>query len=347
MKKLSKIVALTLLASLSANAVGLVNPASSNVSYAAQELDFGINTDKFKSQSLTLNLKQDEASRKASIAARNKIRSDMWDKNVPYTLNGKSNDKNTKLRDCLRELGINSKEEYLNQTKWSTGLEKIAIQRTYELYISGLSHTRPDGSDCMDAVLPDGTESFGEIIAYETTPYTPYRAFEQWTYTPYDGKSEYDQLIASNGVFNADNGHLHLILNPELEYMGHCVINNNNGKNYTTAIFGYGDSTGNKSVGLVGTYTMYFGKDKAKIKENESKKTENQTKDKNKGAEISEQTRQELEKAIYESKIQIDAVNFLLEHSADKIKHVRDKVEKLLKESEELIKEAEKILGIA
>uniref|UniRef100_UPI00288B24E8 hypothetical protein n=1 Tax=uncultured Anaerococcus sp. TaxID=293428 RepID=UPI00288B24E8 len=59
------------------------------------------------------------------------------------------------------------------------------------------------------------------------------------------------------------------------------------------------------------------------------------------------ETKASLEKAIYENRIQIDAVNFLLEHSPNKIKHVRDKVERLLKESEELIKEAEKLLGIA
>lgn len=331
MKNTKKIIALSLLASLTVNAVSLTSPQSASISYASIKIDFGIKTHKFQSKSQTFTLKQDEANKASAIRGLMQIRSDMWDKNVPYTLDSKSNSKNTKLRDYLKSKGINSKDEYINRTKWSTDLEKIGIQRLYEVSLTGLSHTRPDGSDCSKAVLPSGTRTYGEILANNSEPYTPEMAFNQWAYgkrTNYGGKSEYQLLIESNGVYNNGNAHLHIILDPEYDRMGLAIINSSD-LNYAAVEFGYADKSGSKAVGLVGEYTMDFGKAKAKA---------------NNKKESSKDTRAKLEEAVRRNKIQVEAAKLLLKMAPEKVAGVKGQLLKLIKESEELIKIAEKSL---
>ena len=73
----------------------------------------------------------------------------MWDEDVLYTLDN-NNQANKTIRDTLEEVGITSKNEYLNLVKWSTDLEKIAIQRGFEVSANGFSHQRIDGSEYSD-----------------------------------------------------------------------------------------------------------------------------------------------------------------------------------------------------
>lgn len=329
MKNTKKIIAMTLLLSLSAKAVDLSNPQSKSISYANSNIDFGIKTDNFKSESITLDLNQSENNKQAALAALKAVRAEMWDKNVPYTYDTKSNSKNSKLRDVLKEKGINSKEEYLNYTKWSTDLEKIAIQRMYEVGITGMNHTRPDGSDLSTAKLPSGTRTFAEILAYNSAPFTPSKAFSQWVHgkrASFGNKSEYDLLLESDGVYNDGNAHLHIILDPEYNRMGLC-INNTTDTNFVGVEFGYADKSGNKATGLVGDYTMDFGKSSSTG---------------NKG--IDKKTRENLEKAVNENKTRIAAANLLLEMAPKKVADIKDQLLTLIKESEDLIKLAEKVL---
>lgn len=334
MKNTKKVLALTLLASFSVNAIGLQSPQSNYIAYASTKIDFGIKTNNFSDKSVTLNLRQDEDNKLAALAALKAVRSEMWDKNVPYTYEQNTNSKNTKLRDYLKSKGINSKEEYINRTKWSTDLEKIAIQRMFEVSQTGLSHTRPDGSDCSTAALPSGVKTYGEILANNSDPFTPAKAFGQWTHSKranYGGKSEYELLLASNGVYNNGNAHLHIILDPEYDHMGLCIVNSN-GLNYVGVEFGYPDKSGNNATGLVGEYTIDFGKGSAKPIDNKSKKG------------ISKESREKLEAAIYNNNVKVAAANLLLKLSPKKVAGVKDKLLNLIKESENLIKLAEKVL---
>ena len=67
------------------------------------------------------------------------------------------------MREYIASLGI-TESEYLNP-QWSNYLERVAIQRTFELFIS-FSHTRPSGDSCFTAGenASDVWHS-GEIIA--------------------------------------------------------------------------------------------------------------------------------------------------------------------------------------
>lgn len=331
MKNTKKVLALALLLSLSANAVGFLGNDNNAISYAASTIDFGIKTENFESKSLTYNLKQDEANKMASLKARNKIRSEMWDRNVPYTYDEISNNNNTKLRDYLKSVGINSKTEYLNQTKWSTGLEKIAIHRIYEVTTTGLSHLRPDGSDCYTASLPEGVRTFAEILANNTDTLTPERAFNQWAYSPragYGNKSEYDLLLESNGVYNNGNAHLHLILDPEYDHMALSIVSTSN-MNYVAVEFGYANQTGNKATGLVGDYTMNFGK-KANNKNNKANL---------------EEIKEKLRQAVEYNKTQVNSAKFLLENAPKTVAKVKDKLLTQIKKAEEIIEKSEKALS--
>lgn len=333
MKKTKKVLALALLASLSANSLAFVNPQSENVAYASQKLDFGISTKNFESKAITLNLKQDEANKSAALAAIRELRGKMWDENVPYISDAESNPTNMKLREYLKTKGITSKEAYINRTKWSTDLEKITIQRMYEVSLTGLSHQRPDGSDCATAALPNGTRTYAEILANNSDPYTPSKAFNQWAYSKranFGGKSEYDLLKESNGVYNNGNAHLHIILDPEYDHMGLSIIYAG-GLNYVGVEFGYADKSGSAATGLVGDYTMYFGQ----AKEEESPKTDKK---------LSKEQRERLEQSISENKTQISAVKLLFEAAPNKVEKVKDRLLALMDKSEKLIQKAEKIL---
>ena len=334
MKKTKKVLVMALLASLSVNSISFINPESENQAYASQKLDFGISTKNFETKIITLNLNQDEANKSATLAAVRELRAKMWDENVPYIAEKDSNPTNMKLRDYLKAKGITSKEAYINAMKWSTDLEKIAIQRMFEVTLTGLSHLRPDGSDCATAKLPSGTRTYAEILANNSDLYTPAKAFNQWAYgkrANYGGKSEYELLLESNGVYNNGNAHLHIILDPEYDHMG-LSINNSSGLNYVGVEFGYQDKSGNGASGLVGEYTMYFGQ------------VEDPSSAKNNG-KLTKEQRERLEKSISDNKLQVGAVNLLFETSPNKVAKVKDQLMALLEKSEKLIERAEALLA--
>lgn len=267
------------------------------------------------------------------MAAIRELRGKMWDENVPYISDADSNPKNMKLREYLKTKGITSKEAYINRTKWSTDLERIAIQRMYEVSLTGLSHQRPDGSDCATAVLPSGTRTYAEILANNSDSYTPEKAFNQWAYgkrANYGGKSEYELLKESNGVYNNGNAHLHIILDPEYDHMGLSIIYSG-GLNYVGVEFGYANNSGSNATGFVGDYTMYFGK--ADVEESPKK-----------DKKLTEAQRKKLEKSISENKTQVAAVKLLFETSPKKVEKVKDQLLALMAKSEKLIQKAEKML---
>lgn len=333
MKNTKKVLAIALLASLSVNSLGFVNPQSEKIAYASEKLDFGVSTKNFESKAVTLNLKQDEVNKSAALAATRELRGKMWDENVPYISDADSNPKNMKLREYLKTKGITSKEAYINRTKWSTDLERIAIQRMYEVSLTGLSHQRPDGSDCATAVLPSGTRTYAEILANNSDSYTPDKAFNQWAYgkrANYGGKSEYELLKESNGVYNNGNAHLHIILDPEYDHMGLSIIYSG-GLNYVGVEFGYANNSGSNATGFVGDYTMYFGK--ADVEESPKK-----------DKKLTEEQRKKLEKSISENKTQVAAVKLLFETSPKKVEKVKDQLLALMAKSEKLIQKAEKML---
>ena len=179
--------------------VGLIakNELDLNISYASEDLDFGIDSTSFPNSVITLNLDQSEAMKNNSIMAIRDLRSKMWDEDVLYTLDN-NNQANKTIRDTLEEVGITSKNEYLNLVKWSTDLEKIAIQRGFEVSANGFSHQRIDGSEYSDISLPNGIKSYSELLAYNSYGFTPQTAIDQLAFSKranFNSKSEYESCL--------------------------------------------------------------------------------------------------------------------------------------------------------
>ncbi|WP_311482238.1 hypothetical protein, partial [uncultured Anaerococcus sp.] len=280
MKKINKIVALTLLASLSANAVGLVNPASSSISYASTKLDLGMSTDSPTSQSITINLKQDQETRDRVLAAMKKIRSEMWDKNVPFRMEN-SNPDCRYIRDFW-----GSKEDFVNSIYMLPGLELLAVQRLFDISLTGFDFNRPDGSNFNDLVTPNGSRSSRDGLAQSVGTMSVDEAFDIWSYqklSNLDGKSMYDKLLESNGVITEENFVLHCILSPLYSAVGFAYTDTP-GKNYAVLEFAPGESGNDEVRNFVGEYTMDYGKPAKK--------------------ELDPETKASLEKAIYENRIQ-------------------------------------------
>ena len=331
MKNLKKIVALTLLTSLSANAIGLVNPSNSSISYAATKIDLGMSTKCATDLSITLNLKQDQATRDQALAAIKKIRSEMWDKNVPFT-DEEVNTRNEGIRDFyLRRYG-SSKDEYVNHPYMSSDLELLAIQRLFDISITGFFFNRPDGTYFEDLRTPKGSSSWSEGLASDAEKMSLDEAFNIWSYRKldgYGGKSAYDKLVESNGVITKENYVLHCILDPMNTNIG-LAFTDTPEKNYAVIEFAH-DSYDGKAENFVGKYTMDYGPEVAKSKPSKNKA-------------LSKEQREKLEQSISENKTQISAVKLLFEAAPNKVEKVKDRLLALMDKSEKLIQKAEKIL---
>ena len=328
MKNLKKIVALTLLTSLSANAVGLVNPSNSSISYAATKIDLGMSTKSRTNESITLNLKQDQVTRDQALAAIKKIRSEMWDKNVPFSME-ESNPNNKRLRDFWGS----SKEDFVNSIYISPDLELLAIQRLFDVSLTGFNFNRPDGTYFEDLRTPKGSGSWSEGLASDPQKMSVDEAFGIWSLKKlddFDGKSSYDKLVETNGVRTSENFVLHSILSPLNTCVGFAYTDTP-GKNYATLEFAPDSFNNGEAKNFVGEYSMEYGQPCGKSKPSKNK-------------ELTKEQREKLEQSISENKTQISAVKLLFEAAPNKVEKVKDRLLALMDKSEKLIQKAEKIL---
>ncbi|MDO5047483.1 MAG: CAP domain-containing protein [Anaerococcus sp.] len=249
----------------------------------------------------------------------------MWDENVIYTTDT-SNKEGKRLRETLEEYNITSKEAYLNLISWSKGLENIALQRAFEQIPTGLSHTRPNGSDWYSA-KSFNVETYAEILAGHSANMSPDLAFSLWF-------SEYEDLKANAGVSNAANGHLHTILNPEFRSFAFAKVNGQDKFNYGVGEFSYDPSENQNSLGHVGTYTMYLGSYKPSTGSSSNSSDDEKIK----------LYLEKLEKALEDSRMTVDAVNMLKKNYPNTIKNIVDDLDKLVAKAIKLQEEGQKIL---
>ncbi|MBM0046824.1 hypothetical protein JNO63_06935 [Anaerococcus sp. mt242] len=314
-----------------------------NPAFAAESrLDLGVDTGKVAFSEETFSLKQDEALKNEVLSEIRAIRSRLWDENILYTLEG-SNKNGERLQDVAKVNGFSSKEAYVNGLTWSNNLERIAIQRAYEQTITGLSHNRPDGSDNSTAITKSGIYASAEILASSTQKEDPKKSFGQWAFEPSkikNNKSEYQLLKESKGVSNSDNGHLHIILDPELKHIGYAALNTNSKWNYGVGVFDFNISNVNEnSVNIVGNYNIYAG-DIA-----DAPKVENKTANPVKLDELSPESIQKLRNTVTNSKETIAGAKLLMRTMPQFVEKNGDKLNALIESSQKLIDRAEKILA--
>ena len=312
-------------------------------SLAATRLDLGINTGNVDFSEGTFSLNQNESLKKEVLAETRAIRSRLWDENILYTLNPDSNNKNERLQDVAKANGYPTKESYVNGLTWSSDLEKIAIQRAYEQTLTGLSHTRPDGTRNTTAVLTNGVYPGAEILASSTSTQGPAQAFSQWTFEPSskrDGKSEYELLKDTRGVSDSYNGHLHIILDPELKRIGFSTLNTNAKWNYSVGIFDFETTSANAaSSNIVGEFNIYAG-DLAK-----APKTQEKTGNPVKSNKLSEDSIKRLRESVERARKSIAGAKILMDTMPKFAKENGTKLNGIIANSEKVIDQAEKILA--
>lgn len=332
-------------------------PASPNV-FASGNLGNSIELSNYGIETMGLNmdnyeLNQDARLKQEVLYEIQSLRAKMWDENAPYVKYG-SSQTNTRLRDVAKSYGYTSKEAYANALKWSKDLEIISIQRGLEQNITGMSHTRPDGSDNSTIVTKNNVFSQGEIITGSHTQLSPSYSFNRWSFAKSSyraGKSEYQCLLESNGVFNKNNGHLHIILNPSYQYVGYAEINTfDHQLSYGLASFGRANPYNSEEV--TGIVTKRKDNTNKPVEKNEPKEQENPTNNDNKKPDNkpskgqSEPTNYKamLLESIENARIQIKSANYILENYPKTIAKVRGKLIDLIKETEQIIEESEALL---
>lgn len=336
---IKKTLSLSLALTFALGGVSALNPSTA---YAAESkyLDLDVDTGNVAYQEYTFFVNQTEEIKSGTLAEARQIRSKLWDENVLYTLDDNGNPKSERLQDVAKAYGYRSKEAYVNGLTWSQELEKIALQRAYEQTITGMSHNRPDGSRFSITSTSTGITPSGEILASSTSLECPSKAFDQWSFAPrkkYSNKSEYQLLLESNGVFNAANGHLHNILNPQFKHIGFAALNNTNSKwNYAVGIFSYKEANMTEaSLNISGDYNLYVGERKKESQLAEPTKPKEETKTDN------TDRKKRLEEAVANAKFQIEIAENLINNYPNTVKNVKGDLIKLIEKSKALIERAE------
>ena len=158
-------------------------------------------TDGYKVVGVPVDLRQKEI-KEQSIKAFRKVRRELYNENIYYY--------GEKIQDVAKKVGINNADEFANSPKWSSDLEKIAIQRLAEVLITN-DHTRvfPD-EDIFDMTVKENGSGFnGEVLAWGNDIYDS--IVEQWI----GGEKKANEDL--KGKYSFSNGHLLILMNPNLK----------------------------------------------------------------------------------------------------------------------------------
>ena len=180
----------------------------------------------------------------------------MWDENVYYALSTEEVGK-TRIRDLAKRFGYNTKSEYINAIKWNTELEKYAIQRAYENFLTDGSYYRTDGEDPEEMLINLFGEDSREYSVWLKGDLTGQRAIYMWSIDKYevlDRKSEYDLLLELKGDLSEDNKDIHNMLHPLVIQVGFGKVKNSkNGKTYGVMVDGNNLRDSQKSQDMLET----------------------------------------------------------------------------------------------
>lgn len=193
------------------------------------------------------------------------------------------------------------------------------------------------------AATINGIHPGAEILASSTDSQNPKRSFGQWSFEPSkrkNNKSEYQLLKEAKGVANADNGHLHIILDPELKHIGFAALNTNAKWNYGVGIFDFDISGNNQaSANLVGSFNIYAGDIKS------APKIENKTVAPAKTTELTAASVEKLRTSVSNAKRTIAGAELLMKTMPKFAKENGAKINELIANSQKIIDQAEKILA--
>lgn len=335
MKKHKKLAAATLAISFSFLGANVI--ANNNVSFASEEKNAPIANVEVTQpnapyQESVVKLNQNEATRDQVLDQLKAIRSKAWDDNV--TLEGAKDGKTSTIRDVVNYYypkGNPSKEEYVNKYEYSLELERVALQRAYELTLTGDSQLRPDGSSYKTMYFKDLRLGKHDWICYDYgEKISPERLFDNILYNnDKKGENGYQRLIDKNDAYDGNDSVYSMLL-----YRGSMglgvgygqVENPKTGKSVAVIAFDKGPFFNDKveKVDYVGDYTMSFGNPNFK--------------------QFSKERLDKLEKSVKNAKETIEGAKILMQKMPKFAKEHGNELNKLIEKQNKIIDKAEAIL---
>ncbi|MDU2599005.1 hypothetical protein [Anaerococcus sp.] len=324
MKNFKKVTAAAL--AISFSFLGASVTSESNLSYASQsqsapKIDLGVSQANYPYQESVVTLKQDDATRQQFMDHIVELRTKAWNDNliVPWYGEGE----NTKsVRDIYIQWSDGDPEWYKNAFNYNYGLEKLALQRAYELTLTGDSQNRPDGSH------------------YNTMYHEDYSLGNADTFWVFDEKNEVDvdtffEMFASDKKYNEFKNSKGSMKNAILETLvmyqpaqlsiGYGqVTNKETGRSFAVVAFDLDPYVWADEENYVGDYTMSFGNPNFK--------------------QFSKERLDKLEKSVKNAKETIEGAKILMQKMPKFAKEHGNELNKLIEKQNKIIDKAETIL---
>lgn len=327
MRRFIKLIAASLALSFTF-AGGIGHLTTSYASSQVEKIDLGVAPANVPYKEGVVRLNQSEELKNQVLKELKRLRGDMWDKNVPFTWD-ETNPSNQTIRSAALSVGYESKDDYVNDLVWNKDLEKIAIQRAYEVLETSNTTTRPDGTEYFTATTKNGQVPEVQVVVADYIDLNP-KDFVDILSTignnQFYGRSSYDMLIKSNGVYVDDSRYIHRLINPYFHYFGFALINDPKHDLKVAVLVSNNEvlNDNRNPTAYVGEYRLSMGK-------------KNST-------PPSAADKARLQVKVDQARMQINTTKMLLRDYPATVANVREELEVLLKNAENLLLKAEAIL---
>lgn len=326
MKNLVKVTALALAMSFSFMAANVDN----DVSYASkqvQKLDLGVNMPNAPYRETLVEVEVNDKVRNQVIKSIEDIRAKAWDDNI-VIYSRLTSDNPMKVRDFAEEYYNNpSKEAYIDEFYYSYDIERMAIQKAYELTLTDISDYRPDNFSDNTFYVTRGSGDhtyryrFADSMAFNFVNEKDFTVEEFLEASTYGDEvyRPYDVYKNTNGA--EENVVLPMLMSqPTPVAIGFAKVHNTeNGRSAVVMAYAYDQPVGDKQD-FVGQYKMSYGNPKYQP--------------------LPEATEKALKKAIKDAESQIAVVENLQQNFPKTISKVQDKLYKLLNDARATLEEA-------
>lgn len=262
---------------LGASVIGESNVSFASENKTAPKVNLDIQPSNVPYQESVVTLNQNDATRQAVLNQLRDVRSKAWDDNLSLQWDDDGSTK--KIRDIYNDFtgDYNNKEGYVNAYGYSLELERLALQRAYELSLTGSSQERPDGTS-FETLNYKGLNLGLHSWVYDDyeNDISPEKLFDTLLYNKdVEGGNGYKRFIEANGSYETTGSVYNMLMfHPTFMGVGYGQVKNpETGKNFGVIAYDLDPfffANGPKKVDYVGDYTMSFGNPNFKKSSKES-----------------------------------------------------------------------------
>ena len=251
---------------LGASVIGESNVSFASENKTAPKVNLDIQPSNVPYQESVVTLNQNDATRQAVLNQLRDVRSKAWDENLK--LQWDDDGSTRKIRDIYNDFtgNYNNKEGYVNAYGYSLELERLALQRAYELSLTGSIQERPDGTR-YETLNYKGLQLGLHSWVYDDyeNDLTPKKLFDTLLYNKdVEGGNGYKRFIESNGSYETTGSVYNMLMfHPTFMGVGYGQVKNpETGKTFAVIAYDLDPfffNDGPEKVDYVGDYTMSFG----------------------------------------------------------------------------------------